>query len=88
MKDLKDTITGMLSDDYKERFIAEYEQTKIRYEKLKDFCNKIEVAEITGTEVPKHDCPFSLLREQKEYMRIYLSVLEKRALIEGIDIQE
>lgn len=88
MKDLKDTITGMQSDDYKERFIAEYEQTKIRYEKLKTFCNKIEVAEMTGTITPKHDCPLSLLRDQKEYMRMYLSVLEKRALIEGIDTQE
>ena len=86
MKDLKDTITGMQSTDYKERFIAEYEQTKIRYEKLKNFCNKIEVAEMTGTEAPKHDCPLSLLREQQKCMGMYLSILEKRALIEGIDI--
>lgn len=88
MKDLKDTITGMQSDDYKERFIAEYEQTKIRYEKLKDFCNKIEVAEVTGVEVPKYDCPLWLLREQQKHMGMYLSVLEKRALIEGINIQK
>lgn len=88
MKDLKDTITGMQSADYKERFIAEYEQTKIRYEKLKTFCNKIEVAEMTGAEAPKHDCSLSLLREQQKYMGMYLSVLEKRALIEGINIQE
>jgi len=88
MKDLKDTITGMQSDDYKERFIAEYEQTKIRYEKLKTICNKIEVAEMIGAEAPKHDCPLSLLREQQKHMGMYLSVLEKRALIKGIDIQE
>ena len=43
MKELKDTITGMQSADYKERFIAEYEQTKIRYEKLKNFCNNLRV---------------------------------------------
>ena len=35
MKELKDTVDGMLSTDYKERFVAEYQQTKIRYEKLK-----------------------------------------------------
>ena len=88
MKDLKDTVTGMQSADYKERFIAEYEQTKIRYEKLKNFCNKIEVAEMTGTEAPKHDCPLELLREQQNHMGMYLAVLEKRALIESVDIQE
>lgn len=37
MKELKDTVDGMLSTDYKERFVAEYQQTKIRYEKLKSF---------------------------------------------------
>ena len=42
MKELKDTVDGMLSTDYKERFVAEYQQTKIRYEKLKAFCNCVE----------------------------------------------
>lgn len=87
MKDLRDTVTGMQSTDYKERFIAEYVQTKIRYEKLKNFCNKIEVAEMIGTEAPKHNCPLSLLREQQKHMGMYLSVLEKRAIIEDIDIE-
>lgn len=32
---LKDTVELVMSDDYKERFIAEYCQTKIRYGKLK-----------------------------------------------------
>lgn len=32
--ELKDTVKGMMSDDYKERMAAEYHQTKIRYEKL------------------------------------------------------
>ena len=31
---LKDTVELMLSDDYKDRFKAEYYQTKIRYDKL------------------------------------------------------
>lgn len=82
---LDETIGLMKSADYKERFIAEYAQLKIRYEKLKDFCNKIEVAEMMGTEPPKHDCPLELLREQQKYMGMYLSVLEKRAIIEHIE---
>lgn len=81
---LEDTVAGMTSADYKERFKAEYAQTKIRYEKLKAFCNKIEVAEMMGTEPPKHDCPLALLREQQKHMGMYLSVLEKRAIIENI----
>ena len=45
MKELKETIELMTSKDYKERFIAEYWQTKIRYEKLKNFCNEYEATE-------------------------------------------
>lgn len=86
--ELKDTIEGMTSADYKERFKAEYYQTKIRYEKLKNFCNRIEVAELMDTEPPKHDCPLELLREQQRFMGMYLSELEKRAIIEGIDLAE
>ena len=33
--ELKDTVELMTSNEYKERFIAEYCQVKIRYEKLK-----------------------------------------------------
>lgn len=83
---LGETSAFMTDPDYKKRFIAEYMQTKIRYMKLKDFCNRIEVAEMTGTEAPKHDCPLALLREQQKYMGLYLSVMEKRALIEGVDL--
>lgn len=86
------TVEGMLSPDYKERFIAEYQQTKMRYEKLKAFCNRIEAAEMTahkgalGVEMPKHDCPLELLREQQFNMGKYLHCLEIRAVIEGIDL--
>lgn len=82
--ELKETVELMNSEDYKERFVAEYHQVKIRYEKLKNFCNKIEVEEMLGKEATKHDCPLELLREQQKYMGLYLSVLEKRALIENI----
>lgn len=85
-KELKEKVELMNSEDYKERFIAEYNQVKIRYEKLKNFCNKIEVETMLGKEVTKHDCPLELLREQQKYMGLYLSVLEKRALIENIEL--
>ena len=39
---LAETTTLMLSTNYKERFIAEYAQTKIRYEKLKNLLTRWE----------------------------------------------
>ena len=91
--ELKDTIGAMCSDDYKARFMAEYCQTKIRYEKLKKFNTKIEAArrvQYTCTkselEVPKHDCPDDLLIEQQNIMGQYLHLLEVRAEIEGVGL--
>lgn len=90
--ELKDTIEMMNSADYKERFKAEYYQTKIRYEKLKAFNTKIEAAERTQfsdavkVEMPKHDCPLELLKEQQSLMGMYLHILEVRAVIEKIEL--
>lgn len=80
--ELKDTIGMMQSADYKERFKAEYQQTKIRYEKLHAMLKKSDagILEFTPT------CPLSLLREQKAAMGRYLYFLEVRALIEKIDL--
>ena len=91
MNDLKQTVVLMSSQDYVERFVAEYWQTKIRYEKLKNFNEIIEASNYTqGMErsvvEPIHDCPWSLLREQEEYMARYLHILEVRAIIEGISL--
>ena len=85
--ELKDTIQMMMSEDYKERFKAEYWQTKIRYEKLKAFNTKIRAAEMsTNVQMPKHDCPCYLLSEQQSQMWHYLHTLEVRAIIEGIEL--
>ena len=92
--ELADTAAGMTSPDYKERFRAEYIQTKIRYERLKAFNTKIEAAfrtecerpEVKKAPMPPHDCPHDLLREQQEVMGQYLHILEVRAVIEGVDL--
>ena len=89
MKELNETIELMTSENYKERFVAEYWQTKIRYEKLKDFCNKIEASHMSdNVKEPKHDCSLELLREQQMYMGMLLHKLELRALIEEIDLNQ
>ena len=80
--ELKDTINLMQSDDYKERFAAEYLQTKIRYQKLHKMLVKWEAGTI-GFEpkFKKH-----VLEEQAWTMGNYLKKLEIRAEIEGVDI--
>lgn len=89
---LIETITLMISNSYKDRFLAEYKQTKIRYEKLKKLNNQIEAYRHLDydkrnmMEEPKHDCPIDMLREQQHIMGEYLHILEVRAEIEGIEL--
>lgn len=90
--ELKDTAQMMTSEDYKERFKAEYYQTKIRYEKLRLFNTKIEAARLTQhgpgktVDMPEHDCPAALLQKQQDLMGEYLEILELRAVIEEIQL--
>lgn len=80
--ELKDTIEMMQSDDYKERFKAEYHQTKERYNKL----HKMIVKADAGTLEFTPTCPIELLREQKAAMGEYLYCMELRAEIEKIHL--
>ncbi len=80
--ELFDTIELMNSADYKDRFKAEYYQTKIRYEKLHKMICKYEAGTLDFTP----SCPIELLKEQKGHMGRYLYSLEVRAQIEGIEL--
>ena len=80
--ELKDTIELMNSTDYKERFKAEYLQTKIRYDKLHKMVIKYEA----GTLNFEPSCSIELLKHQKSMMGQYLYDLEVRAEIEKIDL--
>ena len=80
--ELKDTIEMMNSADYKERFKAEYYQTKIRYQKLHTMCVKYEAGTLNFTPT----CSLDLLKEQKAAMGHYLRCLEVRAEVEGIKL--
>ena len=80
--ELKDTIPMMDNPNYKERFRAEYYQTKIRYDKLHRMCVKYEAGTLNFTPT----CSLELLKEQKKHMGCYLHCLEIRAEIEGIEL--
>ena len=82
MIELKDTIEAMTSEDYKERFKAEYYQTKIRYYKLRTMLIKHEA----GTLGFEPSCPLCFLHEQLRHMSDYIICLEIRAEIEGIEL--
>lgn len=80
--ELKDTIDLMNSEDYRERFKAEYYQTKIRYDKLYKMIVKMEAGTCNFTP----SCSLEILEEQARQMGMYLHVLEVRAQIEKIDL--
>lgn len=80
--ELKDTIKLMNSDDYKERFKAEYYQTKIRYDKLHKMLVKYEARTLDF----ELSCPPEILEKQACYMGNYLRTLEVRAEIEKIEL--
>jgi hypothetical protein len=82
IENLRDTEWMMESDNYKERFLAEYVQTKIRYKKLHAMCIKYEA----GTLEFELTCPIDLLKDQSICMSNYLYDLEVRAEIEGIEL--
>ena len=79
---LKDTIDLMVSEDYKERFKAEYLQVKIRYDGLCNMIDKWVKNELTFTPT----CPRSTYNLQLNAMEDYLTVLKERAVMEGIEL--
>lgn len=80
--ELKDTVEMMNSEDYKERFKAEYYQTKIRYDKLDKMTVKYEAGTLNFTP----SCSLEVLKEQKKYMGNYIRMLKIRAEIEKIEL--
>ena len=82
MMELKDTVDLMTSADWKDRFIAEYLQTKIRYEKL----NRLIVKRMVGKTYFETPIPMESWREQALHMGGYLLELEKQAALHGIEL--
>lgn len=82
--ELKDTIPGMMSDDYRGRFIAEFDQLMIRTVKLGATLDRAK----NGTLAFDLTCPTDLLQEQWDLMSLLVSVMERRAFVEGIDLDK
>lgn len=76
------TAVGMMSEDYRERFKAEYKQLTIRIEGLKGMLKKWD----EGTLSVEPTCPRSIYDLQLEGMTDYMAVLEARAVMENVDL--
>lgn len=79
---LQDTIEMMTSDDFEERFKAEYYQLEIRLNSLAQMLLKYERNELKF----KPKCSFDLLNGQLKAMELYKEYLEERAKIENIEL--
>ena len=82
MIELKNTVELMNSDDYKDRFKAEYLQAKIRRDKLHNMIIKYHA----GTLNFEPKCPIEVLMQQKVYMDEYIDTLLIRAEFEEINL--
>ena len=83
MVDMTSTVELMLSDNYKDRFKAEFYQLKIRYTKLRIMLDKWDNGELQF----EPTCPKQLLESQLKVMGEYLDILGDRAEIEGIELE-
>lgn len=82
MMKLADTVEGMNSTDYKDRFKAEYNQLKIRFISLMNIIAKWDVDALTF----EPTCPRNTYELQLKAMRDYMTILEMRAVMESIEI--
>ena len=82
LKNLEDTVYAMTSDDYKERFKAEYSQLILRANKLNDIITKYYAGKLNF----ELKCDIKLLIAQWSIMTKYVAILQKRAEIENIDL--
>lgn len=80
--ELIDTIDGMTSTDYKERFKVEYKQLDIRLSKLNNMINKYYKNLLDF----RPSVPMPILERQAEVMQGYKDILRVRAEIEGINL--
>lgn len=81
---LSSTVEMMNSENYKERFRAEYAQLVIRYYGLRNMLEKWD----NGTLEFEPTCPRSTYNMQIKAMTDYIAVLEARAVMEDVNLKD
>jgi hypothetical protein len=79
---LNKTLDLMCSEDYKDRFKAEYYQLENRCVGLEQMLIKYQ----DGTLPFTPNCSYDLLNGQLKAMEVYQSYLDERAVIEGVEL--
>ena len=74
--ELKDTVAGMLSENYKDRLVAELQQAIIRRNKLYVLWDKWDYFELSKT------CQKELIEKQIDVMNAYVDILTTRVVVE------
>ena len=82
VNNLTETIELMTSDDYKDRFKAEFYQLEYRVRKLNDMLKSWENGTLNFTPT----CTKKALKRQLAAMQLYLMTLQQRAKTEEIDL--
>ena len=80
--ELNEIIDLMISEDYKDRFKAEYFQVKTRFDKLCAMYSHMK----NGTLDFEPTCPIEIYTKQIAAMAQYIDILEQRAELEGINL--
>lgn len=83
-ENLSETTELMVSADYKERFQAEYMQLLIRYNGLKRMLDNWDAGKLNFTPT----CSRGIYNYQVKAMKDYLDVLEVRADIENVNLND
>ena len=81
MKDLKETVSLMTSDDYRDRFKAEYYQLEARYLKLHNMYENWDNLTFKPT------CPKCWYEKQLKAMLDYLTILITRSVSEDVKLE-
>lgn len=83
---LSQTVELMSSNNYKDRFIAEYAQIEIRTKRLERVLKSIE--DKTCPKCFEPTCDIEILKSQLKTMNAYRATLIFRASIEAIELPE
>lgn len=79
---LGDTVEGMVSANYEDRFVAEYKQLQIRMKGLDEMLD----AYARGTLPFEPKCSYTMLNHQLQSMQEYYKILVHRATVENITL--
>jgi hypothetical protein len=81
---LKDCFPYLTSEDYKDRFIGELIELGLRIHRLETMIRMYRSGDLDFTP----NCSLGILELQLTQMRGYKTIMEKRAIVENIELPE